>query len=188
MATSFPHIPREDVRIASPCPASWEKMRGDDRVRFCGTCEKNVYNLSDMSKRDAERLIREKEGDMCVQLHLRADGTIITDDCPVALRPVRKPMRWLGTIAMMAIAPAVTFGAVMLGGKAGGAASSNGPNACPSPLARLRTMQPIKAIADWFDPVQAAAVVGGNLNTNTARLPKKLDAEKEVEGQDTTLV
>ncbi len=34
----------ENVRIASPCSASWDDMVGDERVRFCGQCTKNVYN------------------------------------------------------------------------------------------------------------------------------------------------
>ena len=40
----------EDVRVASPCNASWDAMKGDDRVRFCGECQKNVYNLSAMTR------------------------------------------------------------------------------------------------------------------------------------------
>src|SRR5262245_30602687 len=36
------------LRIASPCSADWDEMTGDDRVRFCGRCRKNVYNLSEM--------------------------------------------------------------------------------------------------------------------------------------------
>src|SRR4051794_34167957 len=46
----------DSVRIASPCTASWDAMTGDDQVRFCGQCEKNVYNLSGMAREDAERL------------------------------------------------------------------------------------------------------------------------------------
>src|SRR6516162_8887116 len=41
--------PRFRLRVASPCPADWNAMQGDDRVRFCGQCEKNVYNLSAMT-------------------------------------------------------------------------------------------------------------------------------------------
>src|SRR5690348_11198318 len=42
------------IQIASPCEASWDAMNGDDRVRFCGLCEKNVYNLSAMTRDEAE--------------------------------------------------------------------------------------------------------------------------------------
>lgn len=35
-------IPLHELRVASPCRADWDKMQGDDRMRFCGTCAKNV--------------------------------------------------------------------------------------------------------------------------------------------------
>ena len=34
-----------NFQVASPCDASWEEMAGDDEKRFCGKCEKHVYNL-----------------------------------------------------------------------------------------------------------------------------------------------
>ena len=42
------------VSVAAPCSADWGAMDGDARVRHCGQCEKNVYNLSSMtsSQRD----------------------------------------------------------------------------------------------------------------------------------------
>jgi hypothetical protein len=58
------------LRVASPCDAAWDAMEGDDLVRFCQHCRKNVYNL----------------------FYRRADGTLLTDDCPVGLRAAR---RWL---------------------------------------------------------------------------------------------
>ncbi len=73
----------DQIKIASPCSADWEQMEGNDRVRFCGECKKNVFNLSAMTRRDAEALIREKNGDMCARLYRRVDGTVLTEDCPV---------------------------------------------------------------------------------------------------------
>src|SRR5262245_26445583 len=79
-----------DIRIASPCHADWGKMTGDERSRFCGSCQKNVYNISAMTSKEASNLIREKEGKLCVRYFLRRDGTILTQDCPVGLAAVRK--------------------------------------------------------------------------------------------------
>jgi len=76
----------ENIRIAAPCSARWEDMKGDDKVRFCGSCEKNVYNLSAMPGEEAERLIAEKNGSACVRLYKRTDGTVLTADCPVGVR------------------------------------------------------------------------------------------------------
>lgn len=87
-------IPLESIQIATPCHADWDKMQGDDRARHCQSCAKNVYNLSAMTRLEAQRLIAEKEGDLCVQLHRRADGTVLTSDCPIGISPVRKSAQW----------------------------------------------------------------------------------------------
>jgi hypothetical protein len=79
----------DEVRIASPCTADWESMVGDERVRFCGKCQKNVYNLSALTREEAERLLAEKQGGLCARLYERADGTILTEDCPVGARRTR---------------------------------------------------------------------------------------------------
>lgn len=79
----------EDVRIASPCSARWEDMRGDERARFCGQCEKTVYDLSSLSRSEAEALLVSREGAICVRLFRRVDGTVLTADCPVGARRKR---------------------------------------------------------------------------------------------------
>ena len=79
-----------NIKIASPCPADWESMYGNDRIRFCGQCKLNVYNLSGMSRADAESLIERAEGSMCVRYFRRADGTVLTQDCPVGWAKVKK--------------------------------------------------------------------------------------------------
>lgn len=77
------------VRIASPCNASWEGMEGDGRVRLCCECNLNVYNLSELTRAEAEALVARKEGRLCARLYRRADGTVLTKDCPAGLRAVR---------------------------------------------------------------------------------------------------
>jgi hypothetical protein len=64
-------------------------MIGDERARFCGQCEMNVYNLSAMSTLEAESLIARTEGRLCVRYYRRKDGSIITQDCPVGLRRLK---------------------------------------------------------------------------------------------------
>ncbi len=65
-------------------------MIGDERARFCGQCELNVYNLSAMSVPEAESLIARTEGRLCVRYYRRKDGSIITEDCPVGLRRLQQ--------------------------------------------------------------------------------------------------
>ena len=94
-----------DLRIASPCPASWRSMRGDDRVRFCDACSKSVYNLSDLTATEATALIRESEGGICLRLYRRADGTVLTADCPVGLRhALRRRLLRLVTVGVVIFA------------------------------------------------------------------------------------
>jgi hypothetical protein len=56
-------------------------MEGDDKVRHCDQCDQRVYNLSNMSRVEAEELIQKREGKMCVQFYRRPDGTVVTRDC-----------------------------------------------------------------------------------------------------------
>jgi len=58
----------EQVEIASPCSAAWSDMEGDDRVRFCRQCQQNVYNLSAMSRSEAEILFKKWKESLCSPL------------------------------------------------------------------------------------------------------------------------
>jgi TonB family protein len=84
--------PLTKVKVAAPCPAEWRFMYGNDRVRFCNQCQLNVYNLSAMTKTEAEDLIRNAEGRLCVKFYRRADGTILTQNCPVGLRTIKEKL------------------------------------------------------------------------------------------------
>ena len=79
-----------NLRIATPCPMDWDSMTGGERVRFCDSCSMNVYNLSAMTSAEITDLIEKTEARICGKLYKRADGTIITRDCPTGLRAVRK--------------------------------------------------------------------------------------------------
>jgi hypothetical protein len=91
----------DDVSVASPCDVSWSNMEGDSDVRHCGSCKKHVYNLSMMSRAEAEAVLlaaKATEG-ICVRLYRRADGTVITDDCPIGERRRRFWRRTRGIAA-----------------------------------------------------------------------------------------
>jgi hypothetical protein len=135
-------IPLENVRVASPCRADWNLMEGDDRVRFCQSCTKNVYNLSALSKTEAEKLIAEKEGKLCVRFYQRADGTVLTDNCPVGLKTVRRPFLYL-TAAFSAL---MASGAALFASGAGTQAPS-----APTPNFNLRNIAFVNSIISRFD-------------------------------------
>jgi hypothetical protein len=109
MTTRLP-VMLESLRIATPCSADWDEMAGDDRVRFCGKCEKNVYNLSAMTREAGEALVREKEGRMCVRMYQRTDGTVLTSDCPVGVRKERLRARIWARVSSMAASAALVVG------------------------------------------------------------------------------
>jgi hypothetical protein len=87
----------DEIKVASPCSARWDEMIGDARVRFCAHCEKNVYNLSAMTREEAQALLVEKEGNLCARFYRRADGSTLTADCPVGVR--RKRVRRIAAVA-----------------------------------------------------------------------------------------
>ena len=87
----------EQLYVATPCTADWDKMRGTKQVRFCNQCQLNVYNISEMTKQQAENLIASTEGKLCTKLFRRSDGTIITQDCPVGLMAVKKRVSKIAT-------------------------------------------------------------------------------------------
>lgn len=80
----------QSVRIASPCPARWEDMVGDDKIRHCELCNLNVHNLSNMDEDEVRALLSRVGGErVCAGMWKRADGTIITRNCPVGLAKAR---------------------------------------------------------------------------------------------------
>lgn len=82
--------PLAHVRVAAPCPSDWDRMVGHDRARFCNQCSLHVYNLSGMTRREAETFVSNAEGRVCVRYYRRRDGTILTKNCPVGLRAIKQ--------------------------------------------------------------------------------------------------
>lgn len=82
--------PLDNIKVASPCPADWNEMYGNERKRFCSECKLNVYNLSEMTQSEAENFVINAEGRVCVKFYRRADGTVLTKDCPVGWQAFKK--------------------------------------------------------------------------------------------------
>lgn len=137
MSRTVPLSILDRVRIASPCTAPWESMSGDARVRHCGQCDLNVYNIAAMSREEAERLIVAREGRLCVRLYQRADGTILTADCPVGLAAVRAKF---ARVALRAAAAIVTLcsAAVLFRTRAN--------------AANLEAVEPFATLTKWVRP------------------------------------
>src|SRR5215213_5153777 len=95
--------PLEHVKVAAPCPADWSKMVGDERARYCDRCSLHVYNLSGMTRREAEALVTNAEGRLCVRFYRRPDGTILTRNCPVGLSALRRRAAHVATATLTAV-------------------------------------------------------------------------------------
>jgi hypothetical protein len=94
--------PLDNLRIATPCSADWDQMFSfeDERVRFCSQCNLNVYNLSGMSRQEAETLITKAEGRLCVRFYRRADGSVLTQNCPVGLKAIKRRVAWIAQVVL----------------------------------------------------------------------------------------
>ena len=78
------------IHVAESCSKDWGEMLGDERKRFCDHCQKSVHDLSTMTQNDAERLICESAGSLCVRFERDAGGKVMTLD----YAPVREKRRW----------------------------------------------------------------------------------------------
>lgn len=57
----------DSIEIKSPCSESWDAMNGNAKMRFCSHCDKHVNNLSELTRKQAMRLVRDSNGRLCVR-------------------------------------------------------------------------------------------------------------------------
>jgi hypothetical protein len=101
-----------NIHVASPCTQPWAEMQtvDGDRVRACAKCEKDVYNLSAMTRDEAEALIRARAGNLCVRYFQRFDGTILLADCEVGRKGKRNRRFVAAGIAASLVAGVTGYG------------------------------------------------------------------------------
>lgn len=137
------------IRVATPCTASWDEMKGDDQRRFCDKCNKHVYNFSAMTSVEAAALIRETEGNLCGRLFVREDGRVMTSDCA---RPRREIHGFFKKTAFATV--------VVLLGTTGLLASNKMPGNSPLPKLRLPLPPKLQSmIAEFHDWIGATPKV-----------------------------
>ena len=71
-----------EFKVSSPCPVSWDTMTGDHKIRFCGQCKLNVYNLAVMTREEVAETVRTTGGTLCGRLYVREDRMATLRDCP----------------------------------------------------------------------------------------------------------
>jgi hypothetical protein len=153
-------------------------MDGDERVRFCRQCGLHVYNLAEMTRAEAESLVARTEGRLCARLYRRADGTVLTKDCPKGLRAVRLRARRAAGAAFAAVLSLV--------------ASASGQNpqkksACPA-AGELKVEKTLKgtshaSVSGVVTDVECARVPGAAVSLTDKTTGRRLAARTGGEGE-----
>jgi hypothetical protein len=64
------------LTIKNPCQESWAAMNGTEQARFCGICQKHVYNLSAMTESEATGLL-DSTPSVCIRYQPAWDGSVL---------------------------------------------------------------------------------------------------------------
>jgi hypothetical protein len=145
-----PLININDIRVASPCPMPWDAMAGNQQVRHCGECKLNVYNLSAMTEIEIQRLLvmQPAEQRVGVRFYRRADGTMLTQDCPRGVKRLAKRVSKLGAAVFSAL---VSMNCAMAKTTTAGTATAGSktqPQACQRVQAQEQSANILVVVAD----------------------------------------
>lgn len=55
------------LNLISPCQADWDRMIGNNRIRFCEHCQLPVHNEAGLTKKHLRRLASRTEGRLCIR-------------------------------------------------------------------------------------------------------------------------
>ena len=110
-------ISLEAIHIPNPCPANWNAMAPAPAGRFCASCQKHVYDFSALTRDEAEALVCQSAGKLCVRMQHGRDGRVITLDYQQDPATRRGWRFWTG-VGLVAGLMAWTLGAIL--GRGGG--------------------------------------------------------------------
>lgn len=66
----------DSISVPNSCAEDWNKMHGGEKSRFCGICEKNAYNISAMTEREADKLLFENMEKVCIKVVSLSNSSI----------------------------------------------------------------------------------------------------------------
>jgi len=114
-------------------------MAGDERIRHCSLCELHVYNFAEMTRDEIRELLMRSNGRVCARMYRRADGTLLTRDCPSMLKTARRRISRFGSAVMAAL--------LSLSSLAAGCATSRPKKETPGmSLGHERSSNPLQAV------------------------------------------
>ncbi|MFA7337250.1 MAG: TonB family protein [Candidatus Obscuribacterales bacterium] len=172
----------QSVIIDTPCTVDWNDMTGSDSVRFCHSCKLNVYNISQFSDSEAQEIFAQNlNGNrMCTRIYRRPDGTIMTDNCPRALRRLRN----LRNRTFTALAKVAALATLFLSANLPGAASNDKDKekAAPQPSKSKSTALPS------VEPVVSPDYAKSPRNESIAGIPMMPDLSSYMQQLNTKLL
>jgi Carboxypeptidase regulatory-like domain len=93
----------DKIDVKTPCNESWDEMNGNETVRFCSHCAKNVHDISAMTRQKAEQFVKKSNGNLCVRYVKTPTGKLITE--PPKFTQIKRN----ATIAASVLATSLTF-------------------------------------------------------------------------------
>lgn len=92
------------IRADSACTEDWASFQPREAGRHCGTCDVTVVDLSRLTRRKAEAMVRAVGGRMCARMRVDAEGE------PLFLPETERAPRLLGVAALGLLAAACDSG------------------------------------------------------------------------------
>jgi hypothetical protein len=133
-----------DLQLGIQCPADWDQMiGGNDHVRHCPTCRRDVHNLSVMTSQEAEAILkRQEQGRVCVRFARRADGRVVTRDSHGQGRGTAGKFLVLVGALLMAFLFSMLVWPV----------ATARPGSREEMIEQLRRHDPLKTVVNWLWP------------------------------------
>jgi hypothetical protein len=83
------------LRVRTACPKSWSELAGSGATRFCSECSLHVHGAAQLTRAQAERLVAEASGRVCMRLQIDPAGAPLYRDAAAAQpRVLDRAMRW----------------------------------------------------------------------------------------------
>ena len=169
----------ERVNVPRPCPVSWESMSGTEKARACAECRRQVYNLSAMSRSEADDLLGRGGERLCITYSRGPDGKIITADRLPAYAPPRRPLASLSVAALAAFI-GISHPAAALGARTPAAPADRGDRAA-APRNRAEVKPGGSLSGTVFDPNQAV-IYGAVVTARNDSTGEEFTAQSGEEG------
>jgi hypothetical protein len=145
----------DQIKVNTPCSADWDAMIGNAQVRFCEHCNLSVHNLSHMTRKRAQHLVRVSKDRLCVRYYRGPDGTLLTGEIPQKLYSIGRRVSRVAAGA---------FGAALTLSSGGGVVAESSQRHSPFvayDTARLESGEPLKVSSD-SNPTLLGTVIDPN--------------------------